>query len=207
MSVFSSSLELTNLQSYFIDLLAGLEYLHFNHILHRDLKPENLLVTKEGILKLADFGVSSPLENDDDDMMVKTAGTPAFMAPETCTPGAFHGKLADIWAAGVSLYFMVHGRCPFISTNVMKLYDMIQNDPIEYDRRLPADLIDILQKILERDPNKRYSVLPPPATPHPDLALQLRGRITPPGARRLPHSPCPSCSGSAVGSFEPTATQ
>lgn len=59
-------------KSYFIDLICGLEYIHFNHILHRDLKPENLLVTKEGILKLADFGVSSPLENEDDDMMNKT---------------------------------------------------------------------------------------------------------------------------------------
>jgi serine/threonine protein kinase len=59
-------------KNYFIDLISGLEYIHFNHILHRDLKPENLLVTKDGILKLADFGVSSPLENEDNDLMNKT---------------------------------------------------------------------------------------------------------------------------------------
>lgn len=80
------------------------------------------------------------------------------MAPECCTAGAFHGKLADVWAAGVSLYFMVHGKCPFISNNIMKLYEMIQNDPITYDESLPADLLDLLKHILERDPSKRYTV-------------------------------------------------
>jgi hypothetical protein len=47
-----------------------------------------------------DFGVSHLLENDENDIISKSAGTPAFMAPECCVPGAFHGKLADIWAAG-----------------------------------------------------------------------------------------------------------
>ena len=99
-----------------------------------------------------------PLASISHYVVFSPAGTPAFMAPECCTAGAFHGKLADVWAAGVSLYFMVHGKCPFISGNIMKLYEMIQNDPITYDESLPADLLDLLKHILERDPSKRYTV-------------------------------------------------
>ena len=74
-----------------------------------DIKPENLLVNKAGVLKLADFGVSDHIKEDGDDTISKSAGTPAFMAPECCEPGSFSGKQADLWAAAVSLYFMLHG--------------------------------------------------------------------------------------------------
>jgi len=155
-------LPLETAKKYFADMIIGLEYLHHNHILHRDIKPENLLVCKEtGRLKLADFGVSQHLESDDGDdgdMITKSAGTPAFMAPECCVPGAFHGKLADIWAAGISLYFFVHGRCPFISSNVMQMYDKIREEEIEYDASLPADLVDLLKKLLAKDPADRIRI-------------------------------------------------
>ena len=58
--------------------------------------------------KLADFGVSDHIKEDGDDTISKSAGTPAFMAPECCEPGSFSGKQADLWAAAVSLYFMLH---------------------------------------------------------------------------------------------------
>lgn len=154
-------LPIATAQKYFVDLVNGLEYLHHNHILHRDLKPENLLVDAEGALKLADFGVSQHFgggDGDDDDMINKSAGTPAFMPPECCVPGAFHGRLADIWSAGISLYFMVHGKCPFVCPNVLQLYDMIKDDPIVYDEKLPPDCLDILKKILEKDPAKRLTM-------------------------------------------------
>mmetsp|Transcript_10248 Transcript_10248/g.16003 ORF Transcript_10248/g.16003 Transcript_10248/m.16003 type:complete len:327 (+) Transcript_10248:949-1929(+) len=151
-------LPIDKIKPYFVDLINGLEYLHHNRVLHRDIKPENLLVSKEGALKLADFGVSQHLSDEGDDMISKSAGTPAFMAPECCVPGAFHGKLADIWACGVSLYFMVHGKCPYICGNVMKLYEMIQKDPIEYDESLPADLLECLKGMLNKDPSQRLNI-------------------------------------------------
>mmetsp|Transcript_14698 Transcript_14698/g.30423 ORF Transcript_14698/g.30423 Transcript_14698/m.30423 type:complete len:404 (+) Transcript_14698:11-1222(+) len=144
-------------QRYFVDMMNGLEYLHHNRVLHRDIKPENLLVTKEGSLKLADFGVSQFIE-DGDDLISKSAGTPAFIPPECCQTGPFRGKLADIWSAGVSLFFFYHGSCPFVCGNMMQLYEMIQNDPIVYDKSLPPEVLDILQGILNKDPAQRFDM-------------------------------------------------
>jgi len=154
----TTPLPLEKAQSYFADLIIGLEYLHHNHVLHRDIKPENLLVTAEGRLKLADFGVSQHLGDDGDDLISKSAGTPAFMAPECCVPGSFHGKLADIWAAGVSLYFFVHGSCPFVNSNVMRLYEMIQEDPVTFKEGLPPPLLDLLKQILNKNPSERLKI-------------------------------------------------
>ena len=105
----------------------------------------------------ADFGVSQVLETDDD-LITKSAGTPAFMAPECCRAGAFHGKLADLWACGCTLFFFVHGRVPFINANVFELYEDIQNNEIVYDGALPADLLGLLKSMLEKDPESRLKV-------------------------------------------------
>lgn len=94
----------------------------------------------------------------DDDLITKSAGTPAFMAPECCQAGAFHGKLADLWACGCTLFFFVHGRVPFVNTNVFELYEDIQHKEIEYDQTLPVDLSDLLHNMLERDPGARFPV-------------------------------------------------
>ena len=153
-------------RSYFGDLMNGMQYLHFNNVLHRDIKPENLLVTNEGILKIADFGVSQVLDTDDD-MITKSAGTPAFMAPECCRAGAFHGKLADLWACGCTLYFFVNGKCPFINNNVFELYEDIQNNEIEFDASLPADILDLLKKLLDKDPEKRLPMTIEKIKQHP----------------------------------------
>eukprot|EP00281_Chroomonas_sp_CCMP1168_P034563 CAMPEP_0206255336 /NCGR_PEP_ID=MMETSP0047_2-20121206/24190_1 /ASSEMBLY_ACC=CAM_ASM_000192 /TAXON_ID=195065 /ORGANISM="Chroomonas mesostigmatica_cf, Strain CCMP1168" /LENGTH=438 /DNA_ID=CAMNT_0053681723 /DNA_START=118 /DNA_END=1434 /DNA_ORIENTATION=+ len=150
-------LELDTARSYFKDLMRGLEYLHFNNVIHRDIKPENLLITGTGMLKIADFGVSQVLETDDD-LISKSAGTPAFMAPEMCRAGAFHGKLGDLWACGCSLYMFAYGRVPFVNPSVFELYEDIQNKEIVYDEKIPADLIDLLKLMLNKDVDERLKV-------------------------------------------------
>lgn len=180
-----------------------------------DIKPENLLVNKAGVLKLADFGVSDHIKEDGDDTISKSAGTPAFMAPECCEPGSFSGKQADLWAAAVSLYFMLHGptrarpaptphastqpapsthverfsrtmkgsvarahlaaltragragKCPIIESNVIRLFERIVKDPIEFDAALPPDVLDLLTRALDKDRAKRLSARPRPHSPRP----------------------------------------
>ena len=68
-------------RSYLRDVVKGLEYLHYQKIIHQDIKPENLLVTKDGRVKISDFGVSRALLNDEEQLQ-QTEGTPAFQAPE-----------------------------------------------------------------------------------------------------------------------------
>eukprot|EP00293_Proteomonas_sulcata_P009738 CAMPEP_0184301016 /NCGR_PEP_ID=MMETSP1049-20130417/11304_1 /TAXON_ID=77928 /ORGANISM="Proteomonas sulcata, Strain CCMP704" /LENGTH=302 /DNA_ID=CAMNT_0026611881 /DNA_START=166 /DNA_END=1074 /DNA_ORIENTATION=+ len=144
-------------RKYFAGMLAGLEYLHTNNILHRDLKPENLLVCAGEVAKLGDFGSGQVLD-DDNDMISKTAGTPAFTAPEACVEGEYSGKAADVWAAGVSLYYFVHGRVPFLSQNMVQIFEMIREQEIEYSPSLSPSLRDLLEKILEKDSSKRIAL-------------------------------------------------
>ncbi|EKX50285.1 hypothetical protein GUITHDRAFT_85443 [Guillardia theta CCMP2712] len=144
-------------RKYFRGLLDGLDYIHSSNIIHRDIKPENLLLTKDGMIKLADFGTGQVLE-DGNDLINKSAGTPAFTAPEACVEGDFSGKGADIWAAGVTLYLFVHGKCPFISNNLVQIFQMIREDPIEFSPTLSHNCRDLLEKILEKDPKKRIQI-------------------------------------------------
>eukprot|EP00164_Ancoracysta_twista_P011204 GFYU01017194.1.p1 GENE.GFYU01017194.1~~GFYU01017194.1.p1 ORF type:complete len:418 (+),score=53.16 GFYU01017194.1:249-1502(+) len=145
------------------DALLGLEYLHFQRVIHRDIKPENLLVTKSGWLKYTDFGVSQTYDPDDDDSMRKTAGSPAFMAPETCTGEVFHGKDVDIWALGITCFMWLTGEVPFKQMpgdGPMALYDRIQEDPVVFPSKpkISASCRDFLECMLEKDPDRRATL-------------------------------------------------
>lgn len=95
----------------------GLDYLHANQLAHGDLKPDNLLLGADGRVKIADFG-SSQLTRCCD-LVNRTAGTPAFMAPEMCSGQPYHARMADVWALGVCLYMFLFGEClPHHSLNI-----------------------------------------------------------------------------------------
>lgn len=131
------------------DVLSGLEYLHFQGIIHRDIKPANLLRDKDGRVKISDFGVSyaSSLDYPDDELeLAKTAGTPAFFAPELCVSNLndpcrppITSKI-DIWAYGVTLYCLLFGKVPFIAESEFELFDVIVKQPLTFpDEELPSD--------------------------------------------------------------------
>ncbi|XP_065055154.1 calcium/calmodulin-dependent protein kinase kinase 1-like isoform X2 [Rhopilema esculentum] len=143
---------------YFIDMVLGLEYLHHTKIIHRDIKPTNLLLDAEDHIKIADFGVSDIFEGEDD-MLNRFAGSPAFQSPEAIAGGRvkFSGKAADIWAMGVTLFSFVYGKCPFYNTDMLMLYDMINNDPLIFPEEPVVDpqLQDLISRLLAKDPKKR----------------------------------------------------
>ncbi len=104
--------------------------MHANDIVHRDIKPDNLLLSKDNVLKIVDFGVSEMFVKGNDKLK-KSAGSPAFMAPELCVVkhGEVSGRATDIWSMGVTLYCMIYGKTPFISGNILELYEMIKEQP------------------------------------------------------------------------------
>ena len=107
---------------YMRDLLQGLFYLHeVAGIVHRDIKPDNLLIDENDVLKISDFGVSTIMENGCDEL-TSTAGSNYFLAPEATKGASFKGRCSDVWAVGVTLYYLIFKKFPFTSNNIPDLY-------------------------------------------------------------------------------------
>uniref|UniRef100_A0A674P4I2 calcium/calmodulin-dependent protein kinase n=1 Tax=Takifugu rubripes TaxID=31033 RepID=A0A674P4I2_TAKRU len=143
---------------YLRDVILGIEYLHYQKIIHRDIKPSNLLLDDDGHVKIADFGVSNQFEGNDA-LLSSTAGTPAFMAPETLsdTRKSFSGKALDLWAMGVTLYCFVFGKCPFIDENILALHNKIRTEPVEFPERpaISEELRTLILRMLDKNPDTR----------------------------------------------------
>ena len=140
------------------DTVLGLQYLHYQGIIHRDIKPPNLLATKDGRVKISDFGVSylgRPIHEDDagenvseheaQDLdeeakeLAKTVGTPAFYAPELCQTDYMEDappitKAIDVWALGITLFCMLYARTPFVD-NEFVVMRQIAEENIHIPRR------------------------------------------------------------------------
>ena len=140
-------------RNLFRQIVEGLDYLHSKGISHRDLKPENILLTSDGTAKIADFGVSKFMPNED---MLKTpCGSPFYAPPEVVRGEEYDGKSRDIWSLGVILYAMVTGSLPWIETNKFKLYKEIEESNIYIPDNLSPKLQVLLRNMLNRDPKFR----------------------------------------------------
>ncbi|KAF9875477.1 calcium calmodulin dependent protein kinase [Colletotrichum karsti] len=143
---------------WFRDLILGIEYLHEQGVIHRDIKPDNLLLTEDDVLKVVDFGVSEMFEKPGDGMMTaKSAGSPAFLAPELCVVrhGDVDGKAADIWSMGVSLYCLRYGKIPFEHDGVLEMYEAIKTESPSIPDDENPDFVDLMNRVLEKDPKSR----------------------------------------------------
>ncbi|KAJ6464584.1 kinase-like protein [Mycena sanguinolenta] len=93
-------------------ILQGLAYLHTKKTIHRDIKPSNILLTREGVVKLCDFGVSGELIARTTDLAVGLIGTRVYTAPERIV-GQKYTIRSDVWSTGISLLELVQNRFPF----------------------------------------------------------------------------------------------
>jgi len=114
------------MRKYFSQLVLALEYCHNElGIIHRDIKPDNLLIDENDNVKLADFGVSQLLPQDGNDKVKSNAGSAYFYSPEACIGTMYKGRLNDIWACGITLFYMATGNYAFQSSEHSKLYRLI----------------------------------------------------------------------------------
>lgn len=95
-----------------------------------------------------------------DDMTKKSAGSPAFMAPELCKPdhGEVSGRATDVWSMGVTLYCVRYGLLPFISSNIIDLNRFIRDNDFEMPGEQDQRFMDLMKRLLEKDPSKRISL-------------------------------------------------
>ena len=141
---------------YFYQLINGLESLHKNGIVHRDLKPENLLINKNNILKIIDFGLSNYYENNK--FLSTPCGSPCYAAPEMLCGKNYDGISVDIWTTGIILYALLCGCLPFDNEDRNILYEKIMKGKITYPENLEEDALDLLKKILVINPKERISI-------------------------------------------------
>ena len=154
----SKTLQPHTLWKYFRDMITGMHYLHeCAGVVHRDIKPENMLIDENDRIKITDFGVSFLVENGCDEITT-TQGSNYFFAPEICSGQAFKAKKTDIWAAGISLYFMMYKKYPFTANNIPTLYNKIMQDEPEYAPDSNLLLVDLLKRIFVKDPEKRITL-------------------------------------------------
>ncbi|KAB5522448.1 hypothetical protein PHYPO_G00159640 [Pangasianodon hypophthalmus] len=134
-------------------VLLGLEFLHLNKIVYRDLKLDNLLMDADGFVRIADFGLCKEGMGHGDRTST-FCGTPEFLAPEVLTDSTYT-RAVDWWGLGVLIYEMLVGESPFPGDDEEEVFDSIVNDEVRYPRFLSPESVSIIQKLLQKNPEKR----------------------------------------------------
>ncbi|MHB9922313.1 Stk1 family PASTA domain-containing Ser/Thr kinase [Clostridium botulinum] len=135
---------------------------HRNNIIHRDIKPHNILVTKEGIVKVTDFGIAKASNSATITNSSKVMGSAHYFSPEQAK-GSFVDSRTDIYSLGIVMYEMLVGKVPFDGESPVSVaVKHIQNEvvaPKEIDDKIPESLNSLVLKCLEKNPVKRYQTI------------------------------------------------
>ncbi|MBI2804310.1 MAG: protein kinase [Planctomycetes bacterium] len=141
---------------------AALEHAHAKKMIHRDIKPDNILLTSDGIVKVADLGLAK--DTSEDTSLTKTgagAGTPIYMAPEQARDVKHVDARVDIYALGVMMYVFLTGKAPFEGATLVELISAKEKgkfDPIRrHNDEVPTKIDLIVDKMLAKDPKTRYA--------------------------------------------------
>jgi len=149
----------------FSEICRGLKYAHDKDVIHRDIKPANILLSKQGAVKLTDFGIATSKEAEEEGLtkVGMTLGTPAYMSPEQIADTSKVDKRADIYSLGVMFYEMLTGKKPFPSRFAPDVIDRINRgiyvNPRKINPTIPRAFIRIIKRTMNRKLNKRYKDL------------------------------------------------
>ena len=143
-------------KNFMTQIATGLHYLHSLNLIHRDLKPHNILLSKNGNIKIADFGfVKDYTENS---MLDTLCGSPIYMAPEILQHKKYDAKV-DLWSIGIILYEMLSAEPPFMASNHIQLLKTIETTKFKFHKNIiiSKDCINIIESLLVVNPKERIS--------------------------------------------------
>ncbi len=141
-------------------IASALEHAHKNHIIHRDIKPHNIILTEDGIVKVADFGIARAITSSTITQVEDTMGSVHYLSPEQAR-GGFVNERSDLYSLGIVIYEMITGEVPFkgdtsVSVAIQHLQDEAK-PPIEINSSIPIGLNNIILKLLNKNPDERYA--------------------------------------------------
>ena len=161
---------------FFLQLVSGLSYLHSVGIVHRDLKPENVLLATTGDIKISDYGLSSVFKlKGKERALTDACGSPPYVAPELALGRPYKAEPIDVWSLGILLFTLLVGNTPWdLPTDASPEYaayltgELFRHDPwtrLTRDQLCAsdsavdkADAAALLTKMLNPDPNARYTL-------------------------------------------------
>ena len=157
---------------YIAQAAEGLQYAHERGMVHRDIKPHNLIVTKDNVVKILDFGLASlspqltaeepTSEDTDGNLTIAGAimGTPDFISPEQAVDARAVDGRSDIYSLGMTLYYLLAGRVPFGEGSANdKLRQHAEAEPAELSELrddIPREVQDIVARMIAKDPGQRF---------------------------------------------------
>jgi len=152
----------------------GLEAAHRNHIIHRDIKPQNIIISRDGKVKVTDFGIAKAATSDT--ITSNVMGSVHYTSPEQAR-GGFSDEKSDVYSLGVTLYEMLTGEVPFDGeTTVAIAIRHIQEampSPKKLNPDIPYSVDQIVLKCCEKSPDRRYQNMQ-------ELAVDLKRSISDP---------------------------
>ena len=152
----------------------GLEAAHRNHIIHRDIKPQNIIISREGKVKVTDFGIAKAATSDT--ITSNVMGSVHYTSPEQAR-GGFSDEKSDVYSLGVTLYEMLTGEVPFDGESTVAIAIRHIQEPMPSPRKLnpdiPYSVEQIVLKCCEKSPDRRYQNMQ-------ELASDLKKSISDP---------------------------
>ncbi len=140
-----------------IQIAQGMEAAHDNHIIHRDIKPQNIIISRDGKVKVTDFGIAKA--SNSNTITSNAMGSVHYLSPEQAR-GGYSDEKSDIYSLGVTLYEMLSGKVPFAGDNtvsVAMLHIQGEAKPLrELEENIPLSVDKIVQKCMQKKPERRY---------------------------------------------------
>jgi serine kinase len=150
-------------KNIFNDVMNGLKYLHDLNIAHRDLKCENILIFKNNVAALTDFGFARSFDISSSGLMCRTfCGSAAYASPELLRGIPYDPRVNDIWGTGVILYTMLCGTMPFEDANVTRLVQQQLTRDIKFPPRVSSKISENCKKLI-------FEILDPSITKRPNV--------------------------------------